>query len=61
MNTKRIRVEALMTQEQFASELNVTPGTVSAWERGIRNPSLTQQSKIYKFCKKHNIKFKEEK
>ena len=60
IDTKRIRLEALMTQQQFADALQVTTITVSSWERGLRHPSLTQLSAISKFCKEHKIKFKEQ-
>lgn len=55
MDTKNIRLKALLTQGEFAKELEVHPETVRAWEKGKCKPSLKQQRKILEFAKKHNI------
>ena len=39
-NIRRLRKEKGMSQEQLAQALHVTRQTVSAWERGIAQPSL---------------------
>ncbi len=46
---KLIREELNMSQLEFAIALNVTPTTVSRWERGIAEPTFTL-SKMRKFC-----------
>lgn len=36
---KEIRAQAQVSQRVFALHLNVSPGVVSQWERGEKNPS----------------------
>jgi putative transcriptional regulator len=36
---RRIRTKAAISQSVFAAHLNVTPGVVSKWERGEKQPS----------------------
>ena len=55
MNTKKIRLEAYLTQEKFAKEIGVSISTVRLWEKGTFCPNITQQGKIAEFCKRHNI------
>ena len=45
-NIKRLRKEKGLSQEQMAETLHVTRQTVSAWERGIAQPSLDTLGKI---------------
>lgn len=54
-NILKIRTSAYKTQKAFAKELNISIDTVQGWERGRRNPSLSNQGKIAEFCKKYNI------
>lgn len=56
MDIKAIRYKAYLTQKKFAKVLGVHENTVRCWEKGTRNPSLTQQGKIVNFCKENNIK-----
>ena len=59
MDIKTIRYKAFLTQEKFAKIIGVHTNTVRSWEQGIRNPSLTQKSKIANFCQEKNIKFED--
>lgn len=56
---KAIRLKSLMTQDEFAKVLGVHWGTISEWERDIRNIGLKNQRKIVEFCKQHNIDLEE--
>ena len=55
MDVKQIRLQALMTQHEFAKELGLAVGTIAKWEVGITQPSVTNKRKIVEFCKKNNI------
>lgn len=55
METKNIRLKALLTQDEFAKELGISVSAVRNWESGKFQPSLKQQRKILEFAKKHNI------
>ena len=55
METKNIRLKALLTQGEFAKELGVHTETVRAWEKGKCKPSFKQQRKIIEFAKERNI------
>ncbi len=39
---KNLRKERMINQEQLASELNVTQGTISSWEKERTAPSIQQ-------------------
>lgn len=56
MDTKKIRLQAYLTQDKFAKELGVSISTVRAWEQNLFKPNITQQGKIAKFCKERDIK-----
>ncbi len=43
---REIRLEAGLTQEQFASQLGVTCSTINRWERGRSKPSPLALQKI---------------
>ena len=45
----------ILTQEEFAKELNISMMTIYRWESGKNEPSYIAQRKIMSFCKKHNI------
>lgn len=57
MDTRKIRLTALLTQEEFAKKIGVSASTVAKWERGVFKPSLKQQRKIIEFCKKSEIAY----
>lgn len=55
METKNIRLKALLTQDEFAKELGISVSAVRNWESGKFQPSLKQQRKILEFAKRNNI------
>lgn len=57
LNIKQIRLEALLTQEEFAKEIGVKVGAVRSWESGKYNPAIKTQRKIVEFCKQNNINY----
>ena len=48
---KRIRAHCKVTQQQLADYLNVSPQSISKWEKGEAFPSLEYLPKIAKFYK----------
>ena len=56
---KKIRQKSFMTQEEFASELNVAFSTVNRWENGKTIPNMTAMKQLKVFCEKNNISFDE--
>lgn len=48
-NLKSLRTGAGLTQKQFAEICEVNQRTVSAWEKGICEPSYTMLAKICDF------------
>jgi DNA-binding XRE family transcriptional regulator len=44
-----IRIERLMTQSEFASELGVALSSVVAWETGRSNPRLSMRRRIAEY------------
>lgn len=55
MNIKEIREKTLLTQREFAKELNISLGIVQRWEQNKNEPSLRYKRKIIEFCKSKNI------
>lgn len=58
MNGKKlreIRKKLFMTQDDLAKVLGVHWGTISEWERDVRNIGLKNQKKIFDLCKENNI------
>lgn len=55
LNTKQIRQSVFFTQKKFAEALDVSISTVRGWEKGLFKPNISQQGKIFAFCKIHNI------
>ena len=47
---KRIRTSLGMSQEEFASSLNVSFATVNRWENGRAVPNKLAQTKLYDVC-----------
>jgi DNA-binding transcriptional regulator YiaG len=56
-NIKLLRQKSLMTQEDFAKELSVSPSTVNRWETGKACPNLTAMKKIKSFCSKNGLPY----
>lgn len=54
---KLIRQKALMTQMEFASQLNVSFSTINRWETGKSIPSLSTLKSLKQFCTVNNIPF----
>ena len=52
---KDIRCKSLLSQTDFAKELNVSYSTVSRWETGKTLPTYKTMKSIEAFCKRHNI------
>ena len=55
MDTKTIRIKAMLSQKEFAKEIGVSITTISKWELGKCKPSFRQQRKIVDFCKTNGI------
>lgn len=56
---KKIRLIAMLTQQEFADVIGVGIATVQRWEWDKGNPTLRHQRKIVEFCKQHNIDLEE--
>ena len=54
---KLIRQEALLSQEQFADELNVGITTVNRWECGKSIPSISKMKNLQAFCENKGISY----
>jgi len=52
-----IRQKALMNQEEFADELNVSLASVNRWEVGKSIPNISAMKSIKVFCEKNNLSF----
>ena len=42
-----------LTQQQMAQACGVSVGTVSRWEKGIKDPTITQAKRIGEVCGVH--------
>ena len=47
------RKMAGLTQQEFAQACGVSQGTVSRWEKGTKDPTITQAKKIGEICGVH--------
>lgn len=54
---KDIRTSSLLSQEDFAKELDVSFSTVNRWETGKTKPSYNALKKLKAYCEKRNIAF----
>lgn len=41
-NLKKLRIDNSLTQEELSKKLNVSPSTISQYENGMREPSISQ-------------------
>lgn len=57
IEVKRIRQQALLTQEDFARSLNVSFSTVNRWENGKGKPNMTAMKSLKQFCDQHDIPY----
>lgn len=56
---KTARENLLMTQEEIAVELGVTPITVCRWETGKTEPSIKAKKAFRDLCERNGFDFKE--
>lgn len=56
---KTARENLLMTQEEIAAELGVTPITVCRWETGKTEPSIKAKKAFKNLCERNGISFNE--
>ena len=54
---KQIRQAAVLSQEDFARELDVSFATVNRWERGKTKPTYKTLKALDAFCKERSIRF----
>ena len=54
---KLTRQKSLMTQDQFAKELEVSTATINRWETGKARPNITAIKRIKVFCIENNLPF----
>lgn len=55
---KALRLQLLLSQEDFAKVLGVSYSTANRWEREHTKPNYHAMKQIDEYCKKHNIDFK---
>ncbi len=56
---KSLRKKMLLTQEEFATYLGVSFGTVNRWENGQYDPTMKLKRKLAPMFEKNNIKVEE--
>ncbi len=56
---KNIRMQTLLSQDDFAKEIQVSVGTINRWEKGKTIPSITAMKKIRNYCDQHNLSYNE--
>lgn len=56
---RTMRKRALLSQDDFAKELNVSTGTINRWENGKTKPNITAMKKIKAFCEGKSLPFEE--
>jgi len=54
---KKLRHDLIMSQNEFASLLQVSYAAVSGWENGRRSPNYKSIRKMLEVAKKHDIEF----
>ena len=54
---KQIRQKAMLSQEDFARELDVSFATVNRWENGKTAPTYKKMRQIKEYCAKNSIPF----
>lgn len=54
---KKVRLDALMSQKEFADALGVSYSSVNRWENGKGRPTFKAMKAIDAFCKEHSIDF----
>lgn len=56
---KAVRESLLVTQEELAKELGVTPITICRWETGKVEPSIKAKKAFRDLCEKKGLTFEE--
>lgn len=56
---KAARESLLLTQEELAAELGVTPITVCRWETGKVEPSIKAKKAFRDMCERKGLQFEE--
>ena len=56
---KQTRQKLFMSQDDFATEINVSVATINRWENGKSKPNLTAMKSIKGFCTQNNLPFEE--
>ena len=56
-NIKKIRLDALMSQQDFAKALGVSYSTVNRWENDKGFPTFKAMKAIDAFCQERGIDF----
>ena len=54
---KQIRLNALLTQDEFAKVLGISYTTINRWENGKSIPGIKALKRIDQYCKKNSITF----
>lgn len=54
---RSVRETLLMTQEEIAAELGVTPITVCRWETGKTEPSIKARKAFRDLCERNGLTF----
>ena len=54
---KKLRLSAILTQEEFAKEVGGSFATVNRWETGKSKPTIKAMKLIDEYCKKNDIDF----
>ncbi|MFP1696044.1 helix-turn-helix domain-containing protein [Gardnerella leopoldii] len=54
---KRIRMQSLLSQEDFADSINISFCSVNRWENDRAVPNYKALTKIKKFCEDRGIDF----
>ena len=53
------RQKAFLSQDAFASELNVSVSTINRWETGKVKPNLAAMKSLKGFCEKYKLPYDE--
>ena len=56
---KITRQKAFLSQDSFASEMNVAVSTINRWENGKSKPNLTAMKNLKQFCTKYNLPYED--
>lgn len=54
---KNLRLQAYLTQQEFARELGVSFATINRWEKGKSKPTIKTMRLINAFCQKNDLAF----